>query len=222
MQKIVIGVACVVCCGTLAFGTPPEYKSFDRDQRITSPITDPDSVLRIWMIYVDQGDSLLVQLPTRFNYDPNELDGTDANSERIDVLIDTGSSPTSESGRARAFVKALYPETPTIEHAVITHHDQDHVVGMVPILNDKSITVENIYHNGLASYRPGVMIAGQQFPSTGSPTQPAVFDKRSGRIARGCDRVLRLEDGLLRPIGEAEAREYFDGVAERGGTSTML
>jgi len=35
----------------------------------------------------------------------------------------------------------------------------------------------------------------------------------SEKLARGCDRVLRLEGGRLRSIDEAETRVYFDGVA---------
>jgi lipoprotein-releasing system ATP-binding protein len=38
----------------------------------------------------------------------------------------------------------------------------------------------------------------------------------SGKLARRCDRILRLDNGFLRPIGEAEARDYFDGVASGG------
>ncbi len=38
-----------------------------------------------------------------------------------------------------------------------------------------------------------------------------VVATHSGRLAHGCDRILRLEDGRLRPIDEAEARAYFEG-----------
>ena len=40
-----------------------------------------------------------------------------------------------------------------------------------------------------------------------------VLATHSERLARGCDRVLRLDQGALRPMDEAEARDYFDGVA---------
>jgi lipoprotein-releasing system ATP-binding protein len=40
-----------------------------------------------------------------------------------------------------------------------------------------------------------------------------VLATHSGRLASGCDRILRLDEGVLRPMEEAEARKYFDGVA---------
>ena len=43
-----------------------------------------------------------------------------------------------------------------------------------------------------------------------------VLATHSERLARGCDRILRLEEGRLRPLEAAEARDYFDGVAGPG------
>jgi len=43
-----------------------------------------------------------------------------------------------------------------------------------------------------------------------------VVATHSGRLAHRCDRILRLDNGFLRPIGDAEARDYFDGVASGG------
>ena len=40
-----------------------------------------------------------------------------------------------------------------------------------------------------------------------------VLATHSGRLAGGCDRILRLDGGVLRPMEDAEVREYFDGVA---------
>ncbi len=40
-----------------------------------------------------------------------------------------------------------------------------------------------------------------------------VVATHSERIARGCDRILRLEDGRVRVVEEAEARDFFGGVA---------
>ena len=38
-----------------------------------------------------------------------------------------------------------------------------------------------------------------------------VLASHSERLAAGCDRVLRLEEGRLRPMAEAEKRDYFRG-----------
>jgi lipoprotein-releasing system ATP-binding protein len=39
-----------------------------------------------------------------------------------------------------------------------------------------------------------------------------VLATHSGRLARGCDRTLRLEEGRLRALEVQEATEYFDGA----------
>jgi lipoprotein-releasing system ATP-binding protein len=49
-----------------------------------------------------------------------------------------------------------------------------------------------------------------------------VLASHSERLATGCDRVLRLEEGLLRPLGKAEEREYFSGLGQSEGSDPML
>ncbi len=39
-----------------------------------------------------------------------------------------------------------------------------------------------------------------------------VLATHSERLARGCDHILRMSDGALAPLGEAETRDYFDGA----------
>jgi lipoprotein-releasing system ATP-binding protein len=39
-----------------------------------------------------------------------------------------------------------------------------------------------------------------------------VLATHSSRLARACDRVLRLEEGLLRPLDEAETARYFEAT----------
>ena len=39
-----------------------------------------------------------------------------------------------------------------------------------------------------------------------------VLATHSSRLARGCDRVLRLEEGALRPLSEAETTRYFEAT----------
>ena len=36
-----------------------------------------------------------------------------------------------------------------------------------------------------------------------------VLASHSERLARGCERILRLEEGRLVPLGDAETRAYF-------------
>jgi predicted ABC-type transport system involved in lysophospholipase L1 biosynthesis ATPase subunit len=49
-----------------------------------------------------------------------------------------------------------------------------------------------------------------------------VLASHSERLATGCDRVLRLDDGRLRPLGRAEKRTYFGGLGEKEPSDPML
>jgi lipoprotein-releasing system ATP-binding protein len=49
-----------------------------------------------------------------------------------------------------------------------------------------------------------------------------VLATHSERLALGCDRLMRLEDGRLRVLGERETREYFDGLGARVGRDPMI
>ena len=76
--------------------------------------------------------------------------------------------------------------------------------------------------------RPDVILADEPTGNLDPGTARAVFDvlrdlqrergfallvaTHSGRLARSCDRVLRLEEGRLRPLDEAEAARFFDGA----------
>lgn len=187
-----LAVVCSLALGR-AVATPPEYKSFERAQK-ADYTPEPEDLLRIWMIYVEQGDGLLIQLPPKFNYDPDKSDNDTTRSERIDVLIDGGAMPKSEAWRAADFIRAIYPGAdPIIEHAVITHHDLDHVAGLTYLLMD-DIPCVNIYHNGLASYRAGT----RNFPKTTRPPD-AIFKYRADRLRRG---MAFLEPGTHRMKSE--------------------
>ena len=165
----------------LSQSTPPEYRTFRRSQRIDySP--EEDELLRIWVVYVDQGDGLLIQLPTRYNYDPNPDDNDGSASERIDILIDGGSDTRREAQRMNAFLASMYgPSRPIIEYGIITHHDQDHILGLTHILEIGDAPFRTICHNGLASYMPG----HRNFGTTTLPDRPAVFIYRDSEIKRG-------------------------------------
>jgi lipoprotein-releasing system ATP-binding protein len=49
-----------------------------------------------------------------------------------------------------------------------------------------------------------------------------VLASHSERLATGCDRVLRLDEGKLRPLGKAEERRYFSGLGQKEHSDPML
>jgi len=93
-------------------------------------------MLEIYFIDVGQGDCILVQTP---------------DDRRI--LIDGG-----RDDKAHSFLKWKYnlknPQNHVVFDAIImTHADEDHAQGLVPILNDPQITVNSFYHNGIARFK---------------------------------------------------------------------
>ena len=157
--------------------TPPDYATFDRGQTAAHQ-PDTGDVMRIWALYIGQGDSLLIQMPTRFSYDS---DGNGTPDERIDILVDGGPANTSNPSRQlRRHINTLYPNGSVIEHVVITHHDYDHIGGLSALLEDPAIGVDTIYHNGLASYRPNARrLDGHDLQS-----EPSILKEHNGQIIR--------------------------------------
>jgi beta-lactamase superfamily II metal-dependent hydrolase len=166
-------------CVPYTVGTPPNYKSFKRDQRTNHQI-NPDDLMRIWIVYVGQGDGILIQLPPKCNYDPDSADNVTSRTETVDIMIDGGSHSPQNETIMENFLLGLYDAPAIIEHAVITHHDGDHVKGLIRILTGNSIGIESIYHNGLASYR-----RGKRNFSDSTTAKEAVRDISSGHLVRG-------------------------------------
>lgn len=192
--------ACLVAISAVA--APPDYQSFHREQSVSYHPNDQD-LMRIWVVYVDQGDSILVQMPKSLNYDPDPTDSENSLTEFVDVLVDSGSSPESESRRALEFIQTLYPTGSVIEHVFLTHHDFDHVAGLIRILAEPDIGIESIYHNGLASYRPGVL----EFPSDHPPQKPAIYVKnRDGKPTKWM--------GFLDPDNNLQDKFIIDNLSE--------
>lgn len=161
-----------VFTGTLD-STPPIYKTIKREQR-ESYSPKNEELMRIWIVYVDQGDGILIQLPSRYNYDLKK----NGRSERLDVLIDGGSFEAKDEKRMMNFLHAIYPQSPiTIEHMILSHHDSDHIRGLTKILQDPTIMVQHIYHSGLATYKPKQEILDDVNKSTG-----AIVNKKDKKI----------------------------------------
>jgi len=154
---------------------PPIYKTISREQNASYAPKNEDLV-RIWIVFVDQGDGILVQLPSKYNYSF----GQNGRPEQVDVVVDGGSFDESNEKLMLHFLHAIYPQSPiTIEHVVLSHHDSDHVKGLTKILLDPSIAVQHVYHNGLASYRPQGEILNDIQNSNG-----AILDKKKNKITK--------------------------------------
>ncbi len=174
----VLLIILVVLSGT-SHSTPPDYKTFRREQ-IVNYSPDRNDLLRIWIVYVGQGDGILIQLPPKFNYDPNTDDEIDEKTEHTDILIDGGSFNSRNKTKMLEFLQTLYTfSSLTIEHAIITHHDADHVRGLISIIKEPTIATQYIYHNGLASYLPTNQIIAEINSSAGAITKSS-----DGKIRR--------------------------------------
>ena len=173
---------CLLLCAGLSgvsTATPPDYVSFDREQRVQHQPVHED-LMRIWIPVTGQGDAILVQLPLKYAYEL-ELETDEIRDEPMDIVIDSGSFLQTDRDLFRDFLHQVYPNGALLEYAVISHHDSDHVTGFGPLLADPDFGVEYVYHNGLASYRPG----HRGFPANGEPERGSVNKKnRDGQVTR--------------------------------------
>lgn len=194
--------------------TPRHYKSFGREQSIEYNV-DPAQLVRIWMFNVGQGDSILIQIP-------GELMGQQQN---FDVLIDTGSYKSKNRPLAHQALRTLYPDGLVLENIILSHHDSEHVSGLAHILSDSKIGVENIWHNGLASYLPSKIDEVRS-----AETVSAVWDKRNGEVRRFMalyDKTNGLisEKYIVDDINELSSlfsNGYLHGIYQDLAKSTLL
>jgi beta-lactamase superfamily II metal-dependent hydrolase len=152
-----------------ARSTPPSYDTFHREQRAVYQPNE-DDLLRVFIVFIEQGDGIVIQLPRKLSEGAGTGSGDDP-TERIEIAIDGGAVPTSASDRFGAFIRDVLNGDRVVEHAVITHHDQDHITGFTELLRQQDIAVSHVYHNGLASWSAG----RRGFPA-GSSTRPIVRD----------------------------------------------
>jgi ribonuclease BN (tRNA processing enzyme) len=90
-----------------------------------------ERTLEIYFIDVGQGDAILIQTP---------------DDKRI--LVDGG-----KNDGAHSFLKWKYhlkKYEKIFDVVILTHGDEDHLKGLIGILNDEKILVKRIYHNGIA------------------------------------------------------------------------
>ena len=172
-----------------------------------------EEVMRIWVIYVGQGDGILIQLPSKYSYDPDPTDGDNARTERIDILIDGGSYNEGDKTRMADFLLGLY-DRPIIEHVVITHHDSDHVVGLTHIVADTQIAVQSVYHNGLATY-----CRGKRGFSDSTTSTEAVITRSNNQLNRGMAFLEPDDDGQGQKLKEADLVDSRATLASRLGNS---
>ncbi len=167
-----------------ALTTPPEYKSFHRIQQIQpNDLAPEEEWLEIWVLYIGQGDSILIRLPESLNYDLNGVE------ERIEILVDGGPGVS-----LLQFLEDMYPDGTRIEHTVLTHHDSDHVKGLSKVIADDQFGVERIYHNGLASWERGI----KEFPPEGqSPRTGKIFVEKRGLSRLEADDITLRNDYFI-------------------------
>ena len=202
-----LGVVFLVSIATPTQAAPPTYPSFGREQRLDYT-PKPEDLMRIWLVFINQGDGIILQLPTKYR----SVATPGHPAERIDVMIDGGANPAGDPPGGGAhliteFFKSLYPHSePTMEYGVITHHDEDHVAGVTYLLGETKIPLPHLFHNGLASYRRGK----RNFPASGNPSSPAVFKGARGMAFMQPDKVTFQPSYLIPDLATLLQRQSAD------------
>jgi beta-lactamase superfamily II metal-dependent hydrolase len=199
-----------------AVAEPPQYSSLGREQRIHHR-PDPTDILRVWVVGGVEGDGILIQLPARHRRAPG---GVDAAGERLEILVDGGSAGCADGPRMADFLEAVCATSHVvIEHAVVTHHDQDAPAVLAYLCRTGRFTFETVFHGGLACYRPGTDLGTPgRIPSHGAPPNLLVATS-SGSVTRALG-FLDAQGRIGRPwlvesadrLSELDARGALHGV----------
>jgi len=106
-----------------------------RRGELRQPNLTADHCLEMYFLDVGQGDAAFIVTPNNTK-----------------ILVDGGLHD-----RALGFLIWKYQldnpnNTVTIDHLFLSHADEDHVSGLIPLLEHPDITVNNIWHNGIGVY----------------------------------------------------------------------
>ncbi|MDH3475529.1 MAG: MBL fold metallo-hydrolase, partial [Rhodospirillales bacterium] len=109
-----------------------------REGEMKTPPLAADRSLEMYFLDVGQGDAAFIVTPNNTK-----------------ILVDGGLKD-----RALGFLIWKYrldrPNTAVeIDHLVLSHADQDHVEGLIPLLKHPKITVRRIWHNGIGVFDSG-------------------------------------------------------------------
>jgi competence protein ComEC len=95
------------------------------------------SVLELYFIDVGQGDSTFIVTP-----------------KRKKILVDGGANEKASQFLAwKYYLNESDSEPITIDLLVLTHADEDHINGLVPVISHPKIRVKRIVHSGLATFK---------------------------------------------------------------------
>jgi len=97
-----------------------------------STIKPSNAILEIHLLDVGQGESTLILLSDTGGY--------------AGVILIDGGHTTRGGGTIRRHLSAL--KINAIDHLICTHYDADHVEGLTAVLQDKNITVDQVWHPG--------------------------------------------------------------------------
>jgi competence protein ComEC len=148
-----------------------------REGEVQTTALSAKRTLEMYFLDVGQGDAAFIVSPTE---------------EKI--LVDGGLND-----RALGFLIWKYrlddPNNEiTIDHMIVSHGDEDHLGGLIRILQHDRIHVDNIYHNGIAVFRSG-------------------FNQSLGNVDAQ-DRLITLHDSTVDLAGLDLSTTFDDWIQE--------
>ncbi len=104
----------------------------------SGPALMDNRALETYFLDVGQGDAAFIVTPNNTK-----------------ILVDGGITNSTAEFLIWKYRLDRDGNTLTIDHLFLSHADQDHVKGLIPILLHDKITVKNVWHNGLGQYSSG-------------------------------------------------------------------